>query len=80
MNMDLAVLPPELEAEEITLAVGPDGETMLLVDGQEPDVVSPELGRAAAELERFGSQQFAAFALRAERLGPTRWSLTIDPL
>jgi hypothetical protein len=80
MNIDLALLPPELEAEEITLAVSPDGTSMLLVDGQEPEVLTPELAQAAAELRRCGSLRFAAFAVRAERIGPARWSLTIDPL
>ncbi len=79
-NIDLIALPQGLEGEEITLAVSPDGTSMLLVDGQEPEVVSPDLEQAAAELRRCGSVRFPTFAVRAERIGAGRWSLTIDPL
>ena len=72
-------LPAALAAGEIVLAVPPGGERTLLVEGEEPAVMTPELEAAAAELERRGLARFDAFVARAERVGG-RWELTIDPL
>ena len=79
-RLDLIALPESLEAEEVMFAVGPDGSTTLLVDGEEPEVVTPELEATIAELEQHGSARASAFVVRAERIGPGRWLLTVDPL
>jgi hypothetical protein len=80
VNVDLVALPESLEADTITLAVSPDGSSVLLVDGEEETSDSAELEAAAAELRRHGRLRAPAFAARAERIGPGCWTLTVDPL
>ncbi len=80
VKTDLVALPSGLDAETITVAVAPDGSSTLFVDGDEPEILSDDLELAAAELVRQGRLRGPAFAARAERVGPGRWALTIDPL
>jgi hypothetical protein len=80
VNVDLITLPAALAADEVTLAVGPDGSTTLLVDGEEPASVSAELATAAEVLGRQGRARSEAFVARAERAGSGRWTVTVDPL
>lgn len=80
VRLETVSLPETLDVREVTLAVGPDGRRTLLVDGEEPPVPSALLQSVARELERRGRARHAAFAARAERLGPGRWALTVDPL
>jgi hypothetical protein len=65
----------------LEVAVPPDGETTLLVDG---DIAgeAPEgpAGEALATLESLGAARFQAFVARADRVEDGRWELTIDPL
>jgi hypothetical protein len=63
------------------VAVPPDGETTLLVDG-EIAAEAPEglEGEALSTLESLGAARFQAFVARADRVEDGRWELTIDPL
>jgi hypothetical protein len=65
----------------LEVAVPPDGETTLLVDGEIVTEVpeGPE-GEALATLESRGAARFQAFVARADRVEDGRWELTVDPL
>jgi hypothetical protein len=81
LESEVVSLPAGIEALSLEVAVPPEGETMLLVDG---DVVAeaPEgpTGEAVRELERLGRERFQAFVARADRVEDGRWDLTVDPL
>ena len=80
VRAEALVLPAGIDANEITLAVAPDGARTVLVDGVEEAAAPPGLDAALAELERRGRERYGAFAARAERIGPGSWTLTVDPL
>jgi hypothetical protein len=74
-------LPSSLAAARIELAVPPDGEVEVLLDGELATGALPEPEQEAiAELERRGRARFQSFVARADRVGEGRWELTIDPL
>ena len=74
-------LPAGIAASSLEVAVPPDGETMLLADGE---IVTdePTGGEAHAyrEIERLGRARFQAFVARADRVEDGSWELTVDPL
>jgi hypothetical protein len=80
LRLERADLPPDLPAGELAVAVAPGGERTLLLDGEEPSLLTPELERAFGALEQRGQARYEAFVVRAERVGPDRWELTVDPL
>jgi hypothetical protein len=81
LDSDLVSLPTGIAATSLEVAVPPDGETILLVDGDIATEVpeGPE-GEALATLESLGAARFQAFVARADRVEDGRWELTIDPL
>ena len=80
VRLELATLPAGLEATEVMLAVGPDGSRTLLVDGEDWSGSTPEMDGAVRELERLGRARADAFVARAQRVGPSRWAVSVDPL
>lgn len=83
----LAVREAQIEAidldlpeavQEVSVAVGPEGERTVLVDGEEVDPTGPVLG-AAERLESLGSERHRSFVVRATRAGEA-WSVSVDPL
>jgi hypothetical protein len=81
LESELVSLPPGITAMSLEVAVPPDGETTLLIDG-EIAAEAPEgaEGEALATLESLGAARFQAFVARADRVEDGRWELTIDPL
>jgi hypothetical protein len=81
LESELVSLPHGIAAMSLEVAVPPDGETTLLIDGEivaeAPD--GPE-GDALATLESLGAARFQAFVARADRVEDGRWELTVDPL
>jgi hypothetical protein len=69
---------PDVDAAELSLAIAPDGERTLIVDGEEAVPVGA-LAEAARELESRGRERHAAFVARATR-SSGGWALTVDPL
>jgi hypothetical protein len=81
LESELISLPPGISAMSLEVAVPPDGETTLLVDGEmASDVPEGPEGEAFATLESRGAARFQAFVARADRVDDSRWELTIDPL
>jgi hypothetical protein len=78
-NLLAVDLPDGLAAREITVAVGPEGERTLLVDGKEPDDLDPPTLEAAEAIEALARPRHGSFVARAVR-GGGAWKLTIDPL
>lgn len=78
-NLEHIDLPPGVEADEITVAVGPDGDRSVVVDGDERETFDPLVGDAVEVLERAGRHRHSAFVARASKVGG-RWDLTVDPL
>ena len=81
LESELVSLPPGISAMSLEVAVPPDGETTLSVDGEIASEVpeGPE-GEALATLETLGAARFQAFVARADRVDDGRWELTVDPL
>ena len=79
LRIEELVLPP-LAADEILVAVSPDGEPTVLVDGEEPDAPSNELDAATARLLALGRERFDSFVIRARRARNDRWAISVDPL
>jgi hypothetical protein len=81
LESELVSLPAGIAAMSLEVAVPPDGETTLLVDGELADEVpdGPE-AEAFAALESLGAARFQAFVARADRVEDGRWEVTIDPL
>jgi hypothetical protein len=81
LESELVSLPRGIAAMSLEVAVPPDGETTLLVDGEivaeAPDGAE---GEALATLEGLGAARFQAFVARADRVEDGRWELTVDPL
>jgi hypothetical protein len=81
LESELISLPHGIAAMSLEVAVPPDGETTLLVDGEiaaeAPDGAE---GEALATLESLGAARFQAFVARADRVEDGRWELTVDPL
>ena len=74
-------LPAGIAATSLEVAIPPDGETMLLADGEiVTDEPTDGEARAFRELERLGRERFQAFVARADRVGDGQWELTVDPL
>ncbi len=71
---------PALESGEIVVALGPDGETTVVVDGVEPDGASDDLAFAVELLLELGSRRFPSFVVRARRTVGDRWGISVDPL
>lgn len=78
LRLDTVELPELAGIDEISVAVSPDGDRVVLLDGTE---VEPEsaVARAADILEQRGLARYGSFVARAERSG-TSWELTLDPL
>jgi hypothetical protein len=80
LRIEEVTLPP-LEAEELVVAVGPGGEPSVLVDGEEADAARLDgLQPAVDRLRAVGGARFRSFVVRARRLGPDRWAVSVDPL
>ncbi len=81
LESDVVDLPRDVPAQTLEVAIPPEGERMVIVDGEilgeEPTGL---VGAAASELERRGRERFQAFVARADRVEDGRWDLTIDPL
>ena len=74
-------LPGGIEAVTLEVAVPPQGERMLLADGEMvADEPTGDEARAFDEIERAGRARFQAFVARADRVEDGRWELTVDPL
>jgi hypothetical protein len=71
---------PHVDAAEIVVAVAPDDQTSVLVDGSEPDHVASEVEAAAAKLEELGRSRHRSFVIRARRTVGDRWAVSVDPL
>lgn len=81
LESDVVDLPQDVPAQTLEVAIPPEGERMVIVDGEilgeEPTGL---VGAAVSELERRGRERFQAFVARADRVEDGRWDLTIDPL
>jgi hypothetical protein len=71
---------PGLRADEVVVALGPEGTLELLVDGEEPRDRSEELAAAADRLEQLGRSRHRTFVVRARRAVGERFALSVDPL
>lgn len=80
LHSGTAELPLDLVAFEITVAIPPDGERLVLVDGEERERLDGALAAAADELERRGRERYETFVVRAERRSGERWEVVVDPL
>jgi hypothetical protein len=81
LDSELVALPLGIAALSLEVALPPDGETTLLVDGElATDVSEGPEGEAFRTLESLGAARFQAFVARADRVEDGRWELTIDPL
>lgn len=80
-NTELVSLPETIRAVSLEVAVSPEGEELVLVDGEAllAPADAPTAG-ALAELGRRGRERFQAFVARADKVNEERWQLTIDPL
>lgn len=81
LRIEEVTLPP-VAADELVVGVGPGGEASVLVDGEEPVAGSLVDGLDAAvdRLRIVGGERFDSFVVRARRLGPDRWAVSVDPL
>lgn len=79
LRLEEVTLPP-LAADEIVVALGPDGQPAVLVDGEEPAGSTEALDVAVGRLRALGGERFDSFVVRARRLGPDRWAVSVDPL
>jgi hypothetical protein len=79
VNLEHVDIPSGVEADEITVAVGPDGSRSVVVDGEERETFDAPLAEAIEALERDGRLRHPAFVARASNVGGG-WDLTIDPL
>lgn len=81
LKSELVSLPQELSAQALEVALPPDGELAVLVDGEQAvDPLEPALAAAAGELERRGRERFEFFVARADKLADGRFELSVDPL
>jgi hypothetical protein len=80
LRLESVPLLGSLPGDELAVAVTPDGERTTFVDGEETGLLTADLEAAFAVLERRGRERFPAFVSRAERVGPGRWELSVDPL
>jgi hypothetical protein len=76
--VELVDLPSPDAVEEVAVAVTPDGERTVLVDGEESEADGP-LAELVAELEQRGRARFPSFVARAVR-SSAGWEVTVDPL
>lgn len=81
LESEVVDLPQDVPAQTLEVAIPPEGERMVIVDGEilgeEPTGL---VDAAVSELERRGRERFQAFVARADRVEDGRWDLTIDPL
>lgn len=77
-RLDVIDLPEHLEVDELAVALTPDGERSVFVDGER---VKPSgvIADAALLLEAAGLREHRAFVARARRTA-VGWSRTVDPL
>lgn len=80
LRSEAVELPSDLDATELAVAIPPDGERLVLVDGDEPERLDPALAVAADALERLGRERYATFVVRAARPPGGRWTIVVDPL
>ena len=81
LESEVIELPAGIEALSLEVAVPPEGDTMLLADGEILTEAPPgPVADAFRELERLGGERFQAFVARADRVEDGRWDLTVDPL
>lgn len=75
------VLPPDVPATSIEIALTRNGERWTLIDGEpvHPPFES-SVERAILELEQRGRAHFEVFVARAEAVAGGGWELTIDSL
>jgi hypothetical protein len=74
-------LARRLPAARIELAISPEGERSVLVDGEPVgEAIPASIMEALAELEERGRERFEAFVARADRRNDDDWEVTIDPL
>ncbi|HSK17226.1 MAG TPA: hypothetical protein VK915_13805 [Gaiellaceae bacterium] len=74
-------LPEGIVASLLEVALPPEGEATVIVDGEvEPEELPDAEAAAVRELERIGRERFQAFVARADRVEGRRWELTVDPL
>lgn len=77
-RLDAVELPALPGVEELSVALAPDGERIVVVDGEEVD---PEglLAEAVDILEGLGLDRYRAFAVRATSVDGS-WAVAVDPL
>lgn len=78
VRLGTIALPALPGVEEVAVALSPDGERVVFVDGEEVDPAG-ELVEAADMLETAGSREHRAFVARASR-SAGGWSCSVDPL
>ena len=71
--IEVAVLPAELEGDELVLTVAESGQRELVVDGRPSEA-------AAGPLEAVARGASEPYVLRAARLEGPLWEVAIDPL
>ena len=72
---------PAVDGDSIEIARPPDGDRLVLVDGEEPpEPHEPLLAAVVALLEERARARFQCYAIRADRVKGERWDVTIDPL
>lgn len=80
LRLEEVTLPP-LAATELVVALGPgDEQPTVLVDGEEPAEPADALAEAVGRLGALGGERYDSFVVRARRLGPDRWAVSVDPL
>lgn len=80
IRLEEVTLPP-LAAGEIVVALAPgDDRPTVMVDGDETAELGAELAEAVGRLGAIGLDRFESFVVRARRLGPDRWAVSVDPL
>ncbi len=77
-RLDAVELPALPGIAELSVALAPDGERIVVADGEE---VEPEgaLADAVDVLERLGLDRYRAFAVRATNVDGS-WAVAVDPL
>jgi hypothetical protein len=74
-------LARRLPAARLEVAVPPEGDRSVLVDGVAVgEEIPASIMEALAELEERGRGRFEAFVARADRRNDDDWEVTIDPL
>ena len=69
-----------VDAAEILVALGPDGDPLLVVDGVEVESATGALAEADSVLNALGRSRHRTYAVRARRTVGSRWAVSVDPL